>query len=206
MPPDWNGAYTGTTPPAWENAGPQLPFAALAHDGRLRGRVLDAGCGTGVHALAAAENPASSHVLGLDLSDYAIRLATARSHDRFLIHKCAFKVGSVLALPPGATFDTVIDVGTFHSLSPGDRAQYTAALTASTAPGSILYLMCFSDSEPGRWGPYRIPAAELHSTFNHRNWHIQSLVPAALEINPSSEAAAHGHRSAQTHLMTAVRI
>ena len=206
MSPDWDSAYTGSKPAAWENASPQAPFAALAAAGKFRGRVFDSGCGTGVHALAAAATPAASHVLGMDLSPFAIRLATARAHDRFLIHKCAFKVGNVLAPPPGARFDTIIDVGTFHSMSPGERHHYTAALTEVSARGCHLYLMCFSDREPGRWGPYRIPAAELYSAFNHRNWHIQSLVPAALEISPYSEAAQEGHRSAATHLMTAVRI
>ena len=48
----FNDAYRGTPP--WDIGRPQGAFRAIADAGALHGRVLDAGCGTGEHALLAA--------------------------------------------------------------------------------------------------------------------------------------------------------
>src|SRR5262249_42209161 len=48
----FNDMYTGTPP--WDIGRPQPAFQRLADEGALRGRVLDAGCGTGEHTLMAA--------------------------------------------------------------------------------------------------------------------------------------------------------
>lgn len=58
-PPRHPGVGTGpddlyVTPPPWDIGRPQPVFLALAEAGALRGRVLDAGCGTGEHAIMAA--------------------------------------------------------------------------------------------------------------------------------------------------------
>jgi hypothetical protein len=49
---EFEAAYEATPP--WDIGAPQPAFATLAADGRLRGRVLDVGCGTGEHVLMAA--------------------------------------------------------------------------------------------------------------------------------------------------------
>ena len=49
---EFEAAYA-TTPP-WDIGRPQPAFAALAAEGRLGGRVLDVGCGSGEHVLMAA--------------------------------------------------------------------------------------------------------------------------------------------------------
>ncbi len=41
----WNALYGGVAP--WDTGRPQPAFVRLAEEGRLAGRVLDAGCGTG---------------------------------------------------------------------------------------------------------------------------------------------------------------
>jgi 2-polyprenyl-3-methyl-5-hydroxy-6-metoxy-1,4-benzoquinol methylase len=52
-PEDFDALYAGTPP--WDIGRPQPAFLALAEAGALKGRVLDVGCGTGEHALMAAE-------------------------------------------------------------------------------------------------------------------------------------------------------
>ena len=42
------------SPPPWDIGRPQPAFLGLARAGLIRGRVLDAGCGTGEHTLMAA--------------------------------------------------------------------------------------------------------------------------------------------------------
>lgn len=51
---DWDAIYRSATPPPWDIGRPQPAFVRLADSGLLAGRVLDAGCGTGEHALLAA--------------------------------------------------------------------------------------------------------------------------------------------------------
>jgi SAM-dependent methyltransferase len=66
---DFDDSYIGT--PAWDIGRPQPLFVALAHQGAIRGRVLDAGCGTGEHALMAASRGLDA--TGIDASPRASR-------------------------------------------------------------------------------------------------------------------------------------
>jgi hypothetical protein len=43
--------------------------------------------------------------------------------------------------------------------------------------------MCFSDRQPGDWGPRRISEAELRAAFGS-GWRIVSLARARFDINP----------------------
>ncbi len=49
-------------------------------------------------------------------------------------------------------FDTVIDSGLFHIFSDDDRQRYVNGLASVLNPGGRLYLLCFSDEEPGTNG------------------------------------------------------
>ena len=51
---DFDASYASGRPP-WDIGRPQAAFRELADRDRLVGRVLDVGCGTGEHALMAAE-------------------------------------------------------------------------------------------------------------------------------------------------------
>jgi pimeloyl-ACP methyl ester carboxylesterase len=127
---DFDSSYSGTPP--WDIGRPQPAFQALADAGELRGRVLDAGCGTGEHTLMAAR-------LGLDATRVdaaptAIEIAKGKARDRGL--QARFVVGNALDLPSlGRQFDTVLDSGMFHVFDDNDRAAYVASLSAATAPG-----------------------------------------------------------------------
>ena len=47
QPPDWDTVYVADAPPPWDIGRPQPEFVRLAEAERLRGELLDAGCGTG---------------------------------------------------------------------------------------------------------------------------------------------------------------
>ena len=68
--PNWDAAYAASVPAPWDIGRPQPAFLRLASSGLLTGRVLDAGCGTGEHALLAARFGAEA--VGVDLSARAI--------------------------------------------------------------------------------------------------------------------------------------
>ena len=68
-PRDWDAVYKAATPPPWDIGRPQPAFVRLADSGLLCGAVLDAGCGTGEHALLAAARGADA--VGVDVSPWA---------------------------------------------------------------------------------------------------------------------------------------
>jgi SAM-dependent methyltransferase len=174
----WDSAYVAGPP--WDIGRPQPAFVRLAEDGLLRGELLDAGCGTGEHALLAAAHGAQA--MGVDVSPLAIERARAKAVERGLAAR--FEVADALHLQRlGLIFDTVIDSGLFHVFDDTDRASYVASLAAVIRPGGTCYLMCFSDSMPGNWGPRRVRRDELLNAF-HDGWEVASLTADAFTINP----------------------
>lgn len=167
-------AYRGARPP-WDIGRPQPAFVRAA--GKLAGRVLDAGCGTGENALFFASR--GHDVTGIDFLEPPIaearRKASHRGIDaRFLVQD-ALRLGEW-----DEQFDNVIDCGLFHVFDDQERPQYAAALDSVLRPGGRLFLMCFSDREPGTDGPRRIAAGELHQAFS-RGWTCRSIDAARFE-------------------------
>jgi SAM-dependent methyltransferase len=178
--PEWDTSYTADTPAPWDIGRPQPAFVRLADQGRLTGRLLDPGCGTGENALLAASRGAD--VTGIDVAPTAIARARAKASGRGLTVR--FEVAD--ALDPGwlrLTADTVIDSGVFHVFGDGDRARYIASLAAVLRPAGVCYLMCFSDRQPGTWGPRRVRAEELRAAFSD-GWDVESISADTFEINP----------------------
>ena len=173
---DFDEMYTGTPP--WDIGRPQPAFLALAESGALVGSVLDVGCGTGEHGLMAAA--LGLEVTGVDLAEKAIASAMAKAEDRGL--SARFLVWDALDLPGlGQQFDTVLDCGLYHVFDDDDRPQFLTSLRGAVRPGGRYFMLCFSDRQPGDWGPRRISEAELRENFAD-GWRIDSLEPAVLEI------------------------
>jgi SAM-dependent methyltransferase len=173
---DFDEMYTGTPP--WDIGRPQPAFLALAERGALGGSVLDVGCGTGEHGLMAAS--LGLETTGVDLAEVAIASASAKADDRGLTAR--FLVWDALDLPGlGQQFDTVLDCGLYHVFDDDDRPQFLSSLRGAVRPGGRYFMLCFSDRQPGDWGPRRIAEAELRENFAD-GWRIDSLEPAVLEI------------------------
>ena len=84
------------------------------------------------------------------------------------------------------TFDTVIDCGLFHVLSDEDRNLYVDGLAQVVKHGGRVFLMCFSDEQPGDTGPRRISQNELREAFSD-GWTIESITPTRFEPNPDAD-------------------
>jgi SAM-dependent methyltransferase len=176
---EWDSAYQDHLPP-WDIGRPQPAFVRLADSGLLSGRVLDAGCGTGEHTLLAASHGAEA--MGVDLSALAIEKARGKAAERGLA--ATFEVADALHLERlSESFDTVIDSGLFHVFDDADRARYVASLAAVIEPGGSCYMMCFSDSQPGLWGPRRVRREEILLAFSD-GWKVESLTPDTFTVNP----------------------
>jgi SAM-dependent methyltransferase len=178
--PSWDDAYAGSDPPTWDLGAPQPAFVRLAADGLLTGQVLDAGCGTGEQALLAASSGADA--LGVDISPLAIEQARGKAASRGI--KARFEVADALSLGDlGLSFDTIIDSGLFHVLDDDNRARYVSSLASVSRPGGRLYLMCFSERQPGAFGPRRVTQDELRAAFGD-GWTIVAIQADEFGLNP----------------------
>jgi SAM-dependent methyltransferase len=168
--------YAGPAP--WDIGRPQRPFAAIAD--RITGPVLDAGCGTGEHALFLAAR--GLRVIGIDFVDEALRRARAKAAERGLAVQFLVKDATTLG-DWGERFATAIDGGLFHCFCDDDRRRYVGGLARVIEPGGRLFLACFSDEEPGTEGPRRVSRQELYDTFA-AGWDVESVEPCRSELNP----------------------
>jgi cyclopropane fatty-acyl-phospholipid synthase-like methyltransferase len=179
-PPSWDSVYEAGSHPPWDIGRPQPAFVRLADSGLLRGRVLDAGCGTGEHTLLAVARGADA--VGVDVSPRAIEQARRKADERGLTVR--FEVADALSLGElGLTFDTVIDSGLFHVFDDAGRARYVTSLASVLPPGGTCYLMCFSERQPGSSGPRRVRQEELRAAFSD-GWAVTAIVAEAFEVNP----------------------
>jgi len=178
---EFEAAYASTPP--WDIGAPQPAFAALAADGRLKGRVLDVGCGTGEHVLMAAE--AGLDTTGIDISPTAIRLAEAKSGERQI--RVRFVVGDAFELGSlGEQFDTVLDCGLFHVFEDDDRRRFVASLRSAMTSGGRYFMLCFSEEEPPGWGPRRVTQQEIREAFSD-GWQVEGIEPAAIQVTVRPE-------------------
>jgi cyclopropane fatty-acyl-phospholipid synthase-like methyltransferase len=168
--------YAGKAP--WDIPKPQTPLVAAAD--QVRSPVLDAGCGSGENALFLAAR--GHRVTGIDFVEEAIRRARAKAADRGLAVEFLVKDATTLG-DWRQQFASVIDSGLFHVFSDADRRRYVAGLARVLEPSGRLFLMCFSDQEPGTEGPRRVSRQELYDAFAD-GWEVESLQPTQLEINP----------------------
>jgi cyclopropane fatty-acyl-phospholipid synthase-like methyltransferase len=171
----FESVYEGEPP--WETGRPQNEFIQLEQAGEIVGSVLDVGCGTGETALYFAEY--GHEVWGIDFIPAAIQKAQEKAIQRHLT--VTFLVLNVFELYKlGRTFDTVIDSGLFHALSDEERPLFVSNLATVMDRGGTYFMLCFSELEPGDYGPRRVTQAEIKSSFPD-GWHINYIRQATLE-------------------------
>src|ERR1700679_1795039 len=115
---DFDPAYRGETAqfgagtrPPWSLGEPQPDIAALIDQGKIKGDVLDAGCGEAALSLHMAA--LGHNTVGLDASPTAIKLARAEAARQGLT-SASFEVADITdfnSYPTGTEgrFDTIVD-------------------------------------------------------------------------------------------------
>jgi cyclopropane fatty-acyl-phospholipid synthase-like methyltransferase len=187
---EWDAVYRHGGLPPWEIEAAQPAFVNLADAGAFHSPILDIGCGTGENALMLA---ARGHdVVGVDLAPSAIERARTKARERGLTAR--FEVGNALELDRigfNQPFAAAIDSGCFHVFATdAEVARYVSGAHSVLAPGATLHLMCFSDAEPGTWGPRRVSEAELREAFAD-GWAIESIEPTFFATRAEVGGRAH---------------
>lgn len=164
--------------PRWEIGRPQKAILDVVD--RITGSVLDAGCGTGENALFFASR--GQNVTGIDFLAEPVAIAKQKAVERGLT--ATFLVMDALALKElPEVFDSAIDSGLFHVFSDNDRRRYVEGLASVLKPNGRLFLLCFSDAEPGDQGPRRVSRKEIECAFS-AGWSIESIEPSRYEVRP----------------------
>jgi 2-polyprenyl-3-methyl-5-hydroxy-6-metoxy-1,4-benzoquinol methylase len=172
---DFSSVYHDAPP--WDIGRPQNEFVQLEEAGEIVGSVLDVGCGTGENALFLA---AKGHdVWGVDFTPIAIERARNKATERNL--NVTFLTRNALELHTlGRTFDTVIDSGLFHVLNDEERPRFVTNLASVLHRHGTYFMLCFSELEPGSYGPRRVTQSDIRNAFD-RTWHINYIRPAQME-------------------------
>ena len=59
--------------------------------------------------------------------------------------------------------------------------RYVGSLAEVVPPGGRYHMLCFSDRQPGDWGPRRVTEGEIRASFAE-GWTVDSIDPTALAI------------------------
>ncbi len=165
-PSSWENLYATSEVETLPWYTPELDpdFEAALSRRRLGGkRILDLGTGPTTHAIALASR--GYDIVATDISPSAIKRAKRAAKSSGV--RIDFRVDDVLesTLETGS-IDAIVDRGVFHTLAPADRSVYVRTVHRILRPRGWLFLKCFSDKQPGTWGPHRISRKELHASFD----------------------------------------
>lgn len=176
----WEDFYEQHDVLPWDTGRPQPALTDLVETDVVSDPVLDVGCGTGTEALSLADR--GHAVVGVDFAASAIERARSRASERDLAGSVDFTVADVLdlAAPEVGTFETILDVGLFHTLDPAEHRDYASSLAAVTRPGGHVVLLEFGADAPSDWGPNPVSDAAIRSVFTE-GWEIETVDATAFE-------------------------
>lgn len=147
----------------WEDNDDAGPLPELVAS-RPAGLALDAGCGTGRHAVWLAEQ--GWHVIGFDSVDQPLRGARARARAAGVADRASFikdDVARLTNVPTTPPYDLVVDIGCLHGLRPTEQAAFATWVNRNTRDDAQVVIHAV---EPRSGiGPHGIDEATLRTTF-----------------------------------------
>ena len=184
---DWDSAYKGESgfegPPPWNIGEPQPELATLIADGRIRGTVLDAGCGYAELSLTLAAQGYT--VVGIELTPTAVAAAQKAAQERGLDSATFVQDDITTFTGFDGRFDTIVDSTLFHSLPVDARDAYQQRVFAAAAPGASYFILVFAVGAfpPGlEQKPNEVTEAELREAVG-KYWAIDEVRPAFIHAN-----------------------
>lgn len=184
---DWNASYASNQLP-WDTGHPDPHLVDLIREGRVTGRALEIGCGTGTNALWLASH--GLDVLAIDLAPLAIERARDKARANSVGH-CEFQTRDFLADDSIAgPFQLVFDRGCFHVFDEAaDRARFAARVSKVLAPGGLwLSLMGSTEGAPRETGPPRRSVRDIAAALEPY-LEIVTLRSTEFERLPGEETA-----------------
>lgn len=127
------------------------------------GPVLDLGTGPGTAAIEMAKRNYDVHAL--DISQHAVKMAKRRAGSA-MAKQIKWHVTDLFHAHFESPLQMVYDRGVYHTLASGLRRVYPVRVGGWIKPRGLLFLKAFSTSEPGDYGPHRIPEEEIRTNFN----------------------------------------
>jgi len=169
--------------------------------GEIRGRVLDVGCGAGHNAIWLAKQ--GLDVRGVDVAPTAIARAIEKAAAADV--RASFDARDACEID-GGPFDTVVDIGCFHSIDDEGRMRYASALRHVAAPGAVVHLRAFASSNPppkeGELAGPRVTEAQLRSAFANA-WRIDQLSERVTTVFIRNPPVPHDVRAWFARIVTA---
>jgi 2-heptyl-1-hydroxyquinolin-4(1H)-one methyltransferase len=188
---DFDPAYRGEAAqfgegarPPWSLGEPQPELAALIDQGKIKGDVLDAGCGEAALSLHLAA--LGHNTVGLDASPTAIELAKAEAASRGL-SSASFAVADITdftSWPTGSErrFNTIVDSTLFHSMPVELRDGYQRSIVRAAAPGASYFVLVFDHASMPDGPPNAVTEDELRDAVSPY-WVIDEIRPARIHAN-----------------------
>ena len=170
----------------WEDLAEHPPFATKLLELVAReekggeppyGTALDLGCGSAVWGVQLAQR--GWEVTGVDIVEKALRRARERIDDAGVQMRLVH--GDVTALRQtgvGSGFQLVVDTGTFHGLTEGQREAMGREVSAIAAPEATVLLDCFA---PHRRGPLPRGASRADVERAFPGWQVTDVEVADTE-------------------------
>jgi 2-heptyl-1-hydroxyquinolin-4(1H)-one methyltransferase len=184
---DFDPAYRGEAAqfgagvrPPWSLGEPQPELAELIDQGKIKGDVLDAGCGEAALSLRLAA--LGHNTVGLDASPTAIELAKAQAAKRGLTN-ASFAVADISDFTGyDNRFDTIIDSTLFHSMPVELRDGYQRSIVRAAAPGASYFVLVFDRAGMPDGPVNAVTEDELRQVVS-KYWVIDDIRPARIHAS-----------------------
>lgn len=153
----------------------------LVHTGTLpKGRVLVPGCGSGYDVVAMASP--ERYVVGLDISDSAVKKATEWSSSLPNANNFTFLVADFFSWQPTKLFDLIFDYTFFCAINPCMRSAWAQKIRDCLKPDgeliTLIYLISCQDGGP----PYNTSVADYEEVLNPMGFKALSTVDNELAV------------------------